>query len=189
MHLVKNNGSLKAGFTLVEVLIVLLIIGTLTALAVPQYQRIMERIRIREAVRALHTIGKGIEMYHLTNGSVPGGYSGDLSMLDVEVKPSAYWEYSYICFAEFENSCGVLARPQKRHRADLKYHEMLLMVLRGVANPYVEVMETQDTPETEQEEGEEPADEERTPTTAPAGPDTCKRIGGTINAEMECMIR
>jgi type IV fimbrial biogenesis protein FimT len=43
----------KAGFTLVEVMIVIAIIGILAAMAVPSYQDMIERNRLKQAVESL----------------------------------------------------------------------------------------------------------------------------------------
>lgn len=53
----------KNGFTLIEMLIVVLIIGTLTAIAVPQYFKIVERNKAGEALNLFSAL-KGAQDRH-----------------------------------------------------------------------------------------------------------------------------
>lgn len=56
----KNN---KKGFTLVELLIVVLIIGVLSVIAVPQYTKAIERARAAEAMSLVKNINEAVYSY------------------------------------------------------------------------------------------------------------------------------
>ena len=74
-------------FTLIELLVVVLIIGILAAVAMPQYQRAVEKARMTEAVTAIENIARANEMYRLANGN----FTRDINELDVDFPGENYW--------------------------------------------------------------------------------------------------
>ena len=71
----------KRGFTLIELLVVVLIIGILAVVALPQYNKTVERIRLTEAKELLQSVYQAQQRYYLTNNE----YAGDFTALDIEV--------------------------------------------------------------------------------------------------------
>ena len=61
----KNQG----GFTLVELMIVVIIVGILAAVAIPMYQGATERAKASEAVAALGTIRGALRVYYAEHGT------------------------------------------------------------------------------------------------------------------------
>ncbi len=75
----KNN---KWGFTLIELLVVVLIIGILAAVAVPQYQKAVEKSRATQALTLLKSVLQAQKAYYLANGT----YATKFAQLDVDMK-------------------------------------------------------------------------------------------------------
>ena len=59
------------GFTLIELLVVVLIIGILAVVAVPQYQKAVEKSRAAQAITLLKSVYQSALAYQLANGSWP----------------------------------------------------------------------------------------------------------------------
>ena len=69
----------KGAFTLIELLVVVLIIGILAAIAVPQYQKAVERTKATEAITMLKSVYQAAKAYELENGDWPTTFA-DLSV-------------------------------------------------------------------------------------------------------------
>lgn len=61
----------SAGFTLIELMIVIAIIGILAAVAVPNFLNARDRARVSAAASAVHTIRTALEMYMVDEDCYP----------------------------------------------------------------------------------------------------------------------
>jgi len=58
-------------FTLIELLVVVLIIGILAAVALPQYQKAVEKSRAAEALQLMKSVNQAVDTYYLSSGEWP----------------------------------------------------------------------------------------------------------------------
>ena len=89
------NKSNNKGFTLLEIIIVILIVGVLAGLALPKFYRTIEFSRSTEALNALGVIRNSVERCGLVNDDVTG--CNVFTSLDVEnpgLDPSAHFTYA-----------------------------------------------------------------------------------------------
>lgn len=82
----------RSGFTIVEVLIVVAIAGTLTAIAVPRYADYRERIKVAQAVADLRALSLLLNNYQLDARSYPPSLAsvGNAGKLDPWGRPYVY---------------------------------------------------------------------------------------------------
>ncbi len=79
----------QKGFTLLELLVVVLIIGILASIALPQYQKAVEKSRGMQALVLLKSIVQAQEAYRLANGT----YATSFDELPVDVAWSGTEEW------------------------------------------------------------------------------------------------
>ena len=85
MSLVNNKA-----FTLIEMLVVVLIIGILAAIALPQYELSVEKTRASQALVALRSLKDSMEREKLARGQYPTV----IEDIDITVPANQYWTFS-----------------------------------------------------------------------------------------------
>ncbi len=80
MRVLRGNKA----FTLIELIVVIVVIGILTGLAIPRFIHTVEKSRIAEAINILETLRNAQEVYKLENGV----YTAVLTNLDVTIPAS-----------------------------------------------------------------------------------------------------
>ncbi len=88
----------KTGFTLIEIMMVLLIVGILVGLAMPNFLRAREVARASSCVKNLSTIAIAKEQYAMEHQIGPRGAIPDLSVL-VGSGSTAYIKIKPVCNA------------------------------------------------------------------------------------------
>lgn len=73
---------MRKGFSLIEILFVVIIVAVLSAIAVTQYQTAVDKSRFAALIPTTKALANAQEVYHLNNGT----YTNDMARLDVNMK-------------------------------------------------------------------------------------------------------
>ena len=99
MYLKSVKRAPQAGFTLLEVMVVIVILGVLASLVVPNLLGNKERADQQKVVSDLTALENSLDMYKLDNGQYPStqqGLQALVSKPDGEPQPRRYRENGYI---------------------------------------------------------------------------------------------
>ena len=93
------GAPLRSGFTLIELLVVVLIIGILAAVALPQYNKAVEKSKATQAFTLLKSLGQAQEAYYMANGQ----YATSFDELSVDLPAGFVPGGSFYTFATTDN--------------------------------------------------------------------------------------
>ncbi len=84
--------------TLIEVMIVVAIIGTLAAIAIPAFARVLDRSKVVRAIRDIKALEGMIAMYEMEEGKIPDTLAGIQreNLRDPWGRPYAYLSFAYV---------------------------------------------------------------------------------------------
>ena len=97
VRLVKmGRKEVLAGFTLVELLTVIAILGTITAIAIPTYSGFMNKARITKGIADITIIQKEIKLYEIDRDALPNDLAdiGRGNFMDPYGRPYQYQTFS-----------------------------------------------------------------------------------------------
>ena len=93
----------RAGFSLVEMAVIALIIGVMTAFALPRFRATVERSKAAEAFNYLSAVQAAQERYHTRQST----YAGDFEDLDIKLTTPRYFSVGSIdagCTGDLKDS-------------------------------------------------------------------------------------
>ena len=96
MKKVKKLFKNSKGFTLLELLVVVLIIGILAAVALPQYRKSVEKTRASEALMNIQVMEQAVKSYTLARGN-PTERTNWIDLADIELSGGEWEENNAYC--------------------------------------------------------------------------------------------
>lgn len=87
----------KKGFTLMELIFAVVIVGVLAGLAIPRFSHTIEKSRSAEAIHILETLRNAQEVYKLENN---GAYAALVDDLDVTIPASRNFQAPTVAAAD-----------------------------------------------------------------------------------------
>lgn len=124
----------RAGFTLVEIMIVVVIIGLLAAMAIPAFARVRQSAQNSRFISDLRTFAQAFETYALKNGGwppnsgtgvIPTGMTGEFKNADWQTTRNSVggrwnWDRNLNGFAAAISTTGVTATDAQMAAIDAK---------------------------------------------------------------------
>src|SRR4030042_3284812 len=97
-----KKATMKKGFTLVELAVVIVIIGVLAAFAVPRFRAAVERSKASEGLSYLASFQSAQEVFHSRMGTYAD--ANGIANLDVKMSVPKYFTVETIASTDFETT-------------------------------------------------------------------------------------
>ncbi|MFP4261162.1 MAG: type II secretion system protein, partial [Opitutales bacterium] len=97
----------KKGFTLVEIMIVVVIIGLLAAMAIPAFQKVREQAREKAMTNNLRQIASAGQQYILEEGTATVGYNDLVGSYFNDIDAVAGEDYTGLTLSETGGTISV----------------------------------------------------------------------------------
>ncbi len=119
------------GFTLLELLVVVLIIGILAGIALPQYRKSVEKAKLSEALLNFQTLKNAMDRYMLQNVCPDNPtYWPDDIQLDVELSGGEFNAYHYVTkdfkyFVSCHSTTYMVGAYSTHYQDDVNYYDLV----------------------------------------------------------------
>ena len=107
----KTFRTASSGFTLIELLVVVLIIGILAAVAVPQYEKVVEKTRTMEAVGLVRSVRQAQELYYMQNSR----YASSLDALTLSFPQTLAKNFNWDAPDQLKNGRFAISRSAEKY--------------------------------------------------------------------------
>jgi prepilin-type N-terminal cleavage/methylation domain-containing protein len=128
--------SLKTGFTIVELLVVIVVIGILTAIGVVAFNNVQERAYSASTISTTDAYSKALRMYHIINGRFPNYGSAWSTCLGSTADYPASSDFPAGACTKHTDTSGVATYD---YASDAFYNE-LKTIMKTMPNPKVRVV-------------------------------------------------
>jgi len=97
----RTESRAEAGFTLVEIMVVVVILGLLATLVVQNVMGASDTAREKKAMSDVRTIADAVRMYRVNNGKLPDSLDvlatkNEKGRSEIEELPKDPWDHDYI---------------------------------------------------------------------------------------------
>ncbi|WP_424244983.1 prepilin-type N-terminal cleavage/methylation domain-containing protein [Elusimicrobium posterum] len=105
------------GFTLVELLVVVIIIAILAVIAVPQYGKMVEKSRMADALVNVKAISDSANRYYMARGSYRNMViDPNSSSLNLDIKPTDSPYYKFLATTPTDNNNQVIIYAVRKYK-------------------------------------------------------------------------
>jgi general secretion pathway protein G len=107
-----RNNNTSGGYSLVEVMIVMAIITTIAAIAIPSYNECINHARVVKAISEIRKIQSDITLYQLANNRLPNSL-GDLGLESITDPWGKAYQYNLVTQEKSGGKSGGKCRKDK----------------------------------------------------------------------------
>lgn len=115
---------MRKGFTLLELLIVVVVIGILASIAIPQFFRVAERARAAEAINILGAVRRAEIRYYSEHGVLTS--SG--AQIDLELPPKKFFTSFVMSTPTYTGGTEIMANAERSAASNPGYGNYVLQI-------------------------------------------------------------